>query len=299
MGLMVRCTRSGQWGEGGHRMQRPCLTHPIRSFQMAVVDGQDPKGQCSDEGAASCGRDGVCNGAGACRFYDSSAQCAPASCVDGVATSTRTCDGAGACQAARSSSCSAFMVVIKSSGSSAAVMKSKSMRPNVALLNANTNDPGLASGVIPTLDVNGFTLASDATVNGAGFTYHWVAWAAGPALKVGTYQGTGGSLSVTGLGFRPAWVWTIRADKAGIVERMPGHSQAFGVYGNVFNGSITSFAADGFALGSSGVANSEGSLHHYIAWADAAGRAKMGSYAGEGSEPGRRRLRLCRLRALT
>jgi hypothetical protein len=49
-----------------------------------VANGQDPNGECADEGG--CGHDGACNGSGACRYYSGN------SCG-----TCRICDGAGAC----------------------------------------------------------------------------------------------------------------------------------------------------------------------------------------------------------
>lgn len=70
----------------------------------------DPGARCMDQGAASCGTDGFCNGAGACRKYPASTPCAAPSCPTGTSTKTsgRTCDGAGVCQAATMSSCAPY-----------------------------------------------------------------------------------------------------------------------------------------------------------------------------------------------
>ena len=46
---------------------------------------------------------------------------------------------------------------------------------------------------IQSLDSSGFTVGTTAQVNGAGVTYFWVAWKAGPGeMTVGTYTGNGG-----------------------------------------------------------------------------------------------------------
>ncbi|HEX3698439.1 MAG TPA: PA14 domain-containing protein [Polyangia bacterium] len=75
----------------------------------AVLNGAaDPQGTCMDKGAASCGTDGLCNGKGACRLYNGSTQCAPASCVGSTLTPARSCDGVGVCTTASTSSCQAF-----------------------------------------------------------------------------------------------------------------------------------------------------------------------------------------------
>jgi len=70
----------------------------------------DPAGQCRDQGASSCGTDGVCDGAGGCHRYAAGTQCAPPECPAGATTATlaRTCDGAGNCQAATTQSCAPY-----------------------------------------------------------------------------------------------------------------------------------------------------------------------------------------------
>ena len=47
--------------------------------------------------ATTCGNDGTCNGAGACRKYVIGTQCAAATCTGSTSTSLRACDGAGVC----------------------------------------------------------------------------------------------------------------------------------------------------------------------------------------------------------
>ena len=73
-----------------------------------VAAGQDPLNQCTDAGAASCGNDGTCNGAGACRLYVTGTQCAAPTCSGSTATPARTCNGSGTCQAVSTSNCSPF-----------------------------------------------------------------------------------------------------------------------------------------------------------------------------------------------
>ena len=62
--------------------------------------------QCLDQGAPSCGRDGACNGSGACRLYPTGTLCVAASCPTGaLRTPARLCDGAGTCAATTAASC--------------------------------------------------------------------------------------------------------------------------------------------------------------------------------------------------
>ena len=66
-----------------------------------VPVGADPLNQCTDDGAASCGTDGTCDGTGGCRLYAAGDVCAAATCAGSTFTPARTCDGAGTCQTRR------------------------------------------------------------------------------------------------------------------------------------------------------------------------------------------------------
>lgn len=60
--------------------------------------GTDPREDCTDDGVASCGNDGRCDGKGACRKYAAGLECAAQTCTGGVKSFAKTCDGSGACQ---------------------------------------------------------------------------------------------------------------------------------------------------------------------------------------------------------
>jgi len=51
----------------------------------------------------------MCNGAGACRFWGTSTQCAAGTCVGSTLTPQRTCDGAGVCRSVTSSLCDPYL----------------------------------------------------------------------------------------------------------------------------------------------------------------------------------------------
>jgi hypothetical protein len=70
-----------------------------------AVGASDPRAICADQGVASCGRTGACDGVGSCQLYPLGAVCAPGSCLDSVESSARTCDGLGTCSPAASHSC--------------------------------------------------------------------------------------------------------------------------------------------------------------------------------------------------
>src|SRR5258706_7977275 len=62
---------------------------PCRSCALAgtvgvctlVAAGQDPANECPVDVPASCGRDGACNGAGACRLYAAGTTCGATTCT--------------------------------------------------------------------------------------------------------------------------------------------------------------------------------------------------------------------------
>ncbi len=70
----------------------------------------DPTGQCQDQRAPSCGRDGVCDGRGQCRLYASGTVCANSSCSGGMARAASRCDGMGMCIAAPIVACAPIIV---------------------------------------------------------------------------------------------------------------------------------------------------------------------------------------------
>jgi hypothetical protein len=73
-----------------------------------VLSGADPHDDCQPAAAESCGDDGTCDGAGACRKYGPSQVCEPASCSGSDHSPARACDGQGACEPATSTSCGEF-----------------------------------------------------------------------------------------------------------------------------------------------------------------------------------------------
>ena len=73
-----------------------------------VPDGTDPLGQCADQGASTCGSDGMCNGKAACRPYAAGTQCLAPTCTGMTATLPGKCDGAGACVRGTQQSCDPY-----------------------------------------------------------------------------------------------------------------------------------------------------------------------------------------------
>jgi hypothetical protein len=77
--------------------------------KCAAVKAGVPHGtDCTTSDATTCGLDGKCDGAGACRNWASGTACAAELCTDGAGASNyasaRSCDGAGTCKAAATTS---------------------------------------------------------------------------------------------------------------------------------------------------------------------------------------------------
>src|SRR6185437_14215748 len=74
-----------------------------------AADTKDPRGVCHDQGAASCGTNGKCDGTGSCESYSTSTVCAAETCVDGVFTAASLCSATGQCVAPSSRPCAPFV----------------------------------------------------------------------------------------------------------------------------------------------------------------------------------------------
>ena len=72
----------------------------------AIAEGADPDNECPNQGDASCGTTGTCNGARACALYPDGTTCAPLTCNGSIITTARYCDGNGTCKQAQTVDCS-------------------------------------------------------------------------------------------------------------------------------------------------------------------------------------------------
>jgi hypothetical protein len=66
-------------------------------------------GRCPTEAAASCGLDGTCDAAGACRRYAAGTMCGGGTCTGNTLVGAERCDGKGACTAGAAQSCGAYV----------------------------------------------------------------------------------------------------------------------------------------------------------------------------------------------
>ncbi|MBI1886016.1 MAG: hypothetical protein HYS09_06865 [Chloroflexi bacterium] len=176
------------------------------------------------------------------------------------------------------------VVIIKGNTAQVAVIRTSTMTGDNAKPMAGAS--GLTADLIQSLDANGFTIGTDARVNGNTINYYWVAFklAAGE-LKVSSYTGNGTSQSITGAGFSPEYVMVLSAAANAAVHRsstMPSTDVFDG--GAVAADRITSLDADGFTVGASSNVNTSGTTYHYVAWNVVAGRINVSSYAGNGTD---------------
>ena len=68
----------------------------------------DPMGMCADEGSASCGTNGRCNGAGNCQRYPVGTMCNESAC-QGMTFTRSACDSAGMCTVTDTLNCAPQM----------------------------------------------------------------------------------------------------------------------------------------------------------------------------------------------
>ena len=87
---------------------RACnLTSALGKCTLIPAGGGDPRGTCPDENVTSCGRNGLCDGFGACQNYPVGSVCANATCdaQANEAHEVSRCDANGACIAGRTRTC--------------------------------------------------------------------------------------------------------------------------------------------------------------------------------------------------
>jgi hypothetical protein len=75
-----------------------------------VMAGTDPDGECADDGAMTCKRNGQCNGMGACALYPAGTACGAASCANATLTPPARCSGDGACMPRQAAPCPGNLV---------------------------------------------------------------------------------------------------------------------------------------------------------------------------------------------
>ena len=120
-GCAGTCVACNLMGTVGTCTPRPAGTTP------------NPASQCVAAAASTCGNDGTCDGAGACRKFAAGTVCAAATCTASTLTSARTCDGAGACRTATSSACDPFLCGANSACSTTCSTSADCVSPNTCM----------------------------------------------------------------------------------------------------------------------------------------------------------------------
>jgi hypothetical protein len=92
VGPCVSCSLAGSAG----------LCRPVAANVL------DPHGACVTSAPTTCGTDGRCDGAGACRQWDYRTACAATTCTDGVYYGASNCNGSGSCVPLFMASCAPF-----------------------------------------------------------------------------------------------------------------------------------------------------------------------------------------------
>jgi hypothetical protein len=76
---------------------------------MPAAANTNPRGACMDQGASSCGTNGVCDGAGNCQTYAAGTICQQASCVSHQAMLASRCSADGGCVPGEVQSCTPYL----------------------------------------------------------------------------------------------------------------------------------------------------------------------------------------------
>ena len=183
-------------------------------------------------------------------------------------------------------------------------------KPALAIIKGDTAQPGVArsatmtgdmtkslggslavrAGQITSLDLGGFTVGADPSVNGAGISYSFVAFGGAPGtLRSGSYLGNGGAgQTISGVGFQPGWVIVLSEGPHHARVRTdtmdPGFSCTFD--DDCTSPQIQTFLPDGFTVGSGLSVNASGTVNHWIAARSLPQVMATGRYSGNGT-PGR------------
>jgi len=92
----------------GHDCTSCALPGQLGTCAPVAAGMLDPHGRCLMADPSTCGLDGTCDGASACRRYVAGTLCALPTCTGAALIFARTCDGAGTCQPAAAQSCAPY-----------------------------------------------------------------------------------------------------------------------------------------------------------------------------------------------
>ncbi|MFA5113060.1 MAG: Ig-like domain-containing protein [Candidatus Margulisiibacteriota bacterium] len=181
------------------------------------------------------------------------------------------------------------LVIIKGDSTQLAVFTTSLMAPNTtAYLGSAT--ASLADGIV-SLDGDGFSLGSNATVNTALANYRYYAFTGAPCanFNIGAYTGLGvtsNDRSITGLGFAPDLV-AVKRDGASFgvfkTSAIAGDNTAYFSATADTADRVQTLEADGFQVGANAEVNTAAATNFYFAFKNTAGQFSVEAYTGDGN----------------
>lgn len=149
------------------------------------------------------------------------------------------------------------------------------------------------SNTIEALNADGFTVGKDARGNKSGASFYYAAFkSSASCMKVGTYSGTGVAKTISGVGFRPEFMFIKSGgDNAACMKTrvMPDISSIEFNTSRIDDGRLSGLNDDGFAVGTQGQVNQNNRTYHYVAFRDCDPVVPVkciatGSYTGNGAD---------------
>ena len=181
------------------------------------------------------------------------------------------------------------LVFIMSAGANQAIHRSSAPNATGAF---DFFDSAPISGLITSLNADGFTIDSDARVNANGTVYHYIAWNEVPGyFDVGSYTGDGTTpRSITTVGFDSEQLMLKRHSSGGIMHQRPASLAASVVDASLFFDASVSLCcripqllSNGFEVTNQWNVNGAGGDFSYYAWRrESHPMIVTGSYNGNG-----------------
>jgi len=148
------------------------------------------------------------------------------------------------------------------------------------------------TGAITSLDGDGFSVGSHATVNSNGITYYWEAFGGSGSsyFKVGSYTGDGNdNRQITEVGFQPDFVLVRTATYGNAYSVWSSSALTPGGYSYKFyrtmgSNMIQGFHSDGFEIGTNDSVNRLDETYYYVAFKQHSDAFNVGSYTGDGND---------------
>jgi len=177
------------------------------------------------------------------------------------------------------------VIILKAATAQTAVIRTSTMTGDAT--KPMVGATALQANRIQSLDADGFTVGTDASVNSSGVAYYWVAFRAKSGrMKVGTYTGNSSSSNtITGVGFSPELVYFMSATNNNMVMHSTASLLTYQFDANSGNSIVDSLNSDGFTVGSDPRANGNGITYHYVAWTTVPGELVVSNYTGNGADP--------------